>query len=45
MMTAIAEYPDYYIDEFGKIYSQKSGRLKELKQFAKNARIFICSVI
>lgn len=31
-MKEIEGFPDYFIDETGHVYSQKSGMLKELKQ-------------
>lgn len=35
MMKEIKEYPGYYADESGKIYSLKSGKFREKKQVAK----------
>ena len=35
MIQEINGYPDYYVDDSGKIYSRKSGELKEIKQYPK----------
>lgn len=35
MIREINGYSDYYADDSGKIYSRKSGELKELKQYPK----------
>lgn len=35
MIKEIKDYPGYYADDSGKIYSRKSGKLKEKKQFPK----------
>lgn len=35
MMKEIIKYPDYYVDDAGKVYSRKYGDLRELKQYPK----------
>ncbi len=35
MIKEIVEYPGYYADESGKIYSEKTGVLREVKQYPK----------
>jgi hypothetical protein len=35
MIKELTNYPGYYADDSGKIYSSKSGRLKEIKQYPK----------
>ena len=35
MIKEITNFPDYYIDDSGKVYSRKSGKLRELKQYPK----------
>lgn len=34
ILKPIENCHQYFISDFGKVYSQKNGRLKELKQFA-----------
>ena len=35
MIKEIKNYPGYYVDDSGKVYSKKYGYLKELKQYPK----------
>lgn len=35
MIKEINGFPGYYADDYGKIYSQKSGELMEIKQYLK----------
>ena len=35
MIKAIKNYPGYYVDDLGIVYSEKYGYLKELKQYPK----------
>lgn len=35
MIKEINRYPGYYVDDAGKVYSRKSGVLRELKQYPK----------
>lgn len=35
MMKEIINYPDYYVDDSGNVYSRKYGYLRELKQYPK----------
>ena len=35
MIVELKDYPGYYVDDSGRIYSRKSGKLEEKKQFVK----------
>ena len=35
MIKEIINYPDYYVDDSGNIYSRKYGYLRKLKQYPK----------